>query len=165
MSDRPGTANISAFGRPSAEEHARLLRQFGDLPLRGRAWPRWIALIGWVIMALIALRLLSVLQGPADALPLPVLISVLACFIALVWMNMHMWTSSTEISEWGIRQSWITRREIPWEQIHSTKFIPLLASKKLVCFVQKGRPVVFQAGTPQLQAAFAHISLVYRKRP
>jgi len=86
------------------------------------------------------------------------------CFIALLWMSAHMWTSVTEISDQGIRQSWIMRREVAWTDIQSTKFIPLLASKKLVCFVQKGRPVTFQAGTPELQAAFARISLVYRKR-
>lgn len=106
-----------------------------------------------------------VLQLSGDkALSALVLASVFVCFAALLWMSAHMWTSITEISEWGIRQSWISKREIAWEDIHSSKFIPLFASKKLVCFVQKGRPIVFQAGTPELQAAFARISLVYRKR-
>lgn len=151
--------------RPSPEEHAELIQQLGTLPLRGRAWPRWIAAIAWLIMALIAIRLIIVLQlGNDYQLPFMVVISLLVCFAALLWMSVHMWTSVTEISEWGIRQSWITKREVSWENIHSSKFIPLFASKKLVCFVQKGRPVVFQAGTPELQAAFARISLVYRKR-
>lgn len=151
--------------RPSPEEHADLIQQLGQLPLRGRAWPRWIAAIAWLIMALIAVRLIIVLQlGDNHQLPFLVIVSLLVCFAALLWMSVHMWTSITEISEWGIRQSWITKREVSWEDIHSSKFIPLFASKKLVCFVQKGRPVTFQAGTPELQAAFARISLVYRKR-
>jgi hypothetical protein len=79
-------------------------------------------------------------------------------------MSWAMWTSVTEISTWGIRQSWITRREVAWADIQSTKFIPLFASKKLVCFVTQGRPLFFQAGTPELQAAFARISLVYRRK-
>lgn len=156
---------MSPFGRPSPEEHAALMAQITPLPLRGRAWPRWISGIAWLIMALIAVRLFLVLQLPAErALPGMVIFSVLVCFAALIWMSVYMWTSVTEVSDWGIRQSWITRREVPWEEIQSTKFIPLFSSKKLVCFVQKGRPVVFQAGTPELQAAFARISLVYRKK-
>lgn len=157
---------MSPFARPSAEEHATLLAQMAPLPLRGRAWPRWIAALSWLIMALIVSRLVMVLQMPAEqALPMTVLASVMVCVGALLWVSAHMWTSTTEISEDGIRQTWLTRREVQWSEIQSTKFIPLLATKKLVCFVQKGRPVVFQAGTPELQAAFARISLVYRKRP
>ena len=156
---------MSPFGRPDPEEHEALMAQLGPLPLRGRAWPRWIAVIAWVIMALIAVRLFLVLQLSADrALPLPILASLGVCFIALLWMSAGMWTSVTEISDWGIRQSWILRREVSWSELQSTKFIPLFASKKLVCFVQKGRPVTFQAGTPELQAAFARISLVYRRK-
>lgn len=151
--------------RPSPEEHDELMQQLGTLPLRGRAWPRWIAAIAWLIMALIAVRLIIVLQLNNEYnLPFLVIASLLVCFAALLWMSVHMWTSITEISQWGIRQSWITKREVSWEDIHTSKFIPLFASKKLVCFVQKGRPVTFQAGTPELQAAFARISLVYRKR-
>jgi hypothetical protein len=156
---------MSPFDRPTPEEHAALLAQITPLPLRGRAWPRWIGVIAWLIMAFIAVRLVIVLRlAPEISLPLPVIASLLVCFAALLWMSWHMWTSVTEISDWGIRQSWISRREVAWSEIQSTKFIPLFASKKLVCFVQKGRPLVFQAGSPELQAAFARISLVYRKK-
>ena len=141
------------------------MAQLAPLPVRGRAWPRWIAALAWLFMAVIAIRLVIVLQlSPDRALPAPVLLALGVCFIALLWMSAHMWTSVTEISDHGIRQSWVSRREVAWTDIQSTKFIPLFASKKLVCFVQKGRPVTFQAGTPELQAAFARISLVYRKR-
>ncbi|MFA7438205.1 hypothetical protein [Castellaniella sp.] len=154
-----------ALARPTPEEHAHLLHQIGPLPLRGRAWPRWIAAIAWLVMALILWRLGAALQlKGTQALPMLVIVSVAVCLGALLWMSAHMWTSITEISQYGIRQSWITRREVSWPEIQSTRFIPLIATKKLVCFVQKGRPVVFQAGTPELQAAFARISLVYRKR-
>ncbi|MER1940422.1 MULTISPECIES: hypothetical protein [unclassified Castellaniella] len=156
---------MSPFDRPTPEEHAELLSQIGPLPLRGRAWPRWIAGVAWLIMAVIAFRLFVVLGQAAELnLPWTVWLSLLVCFAALLWMSWHMWTSETEISDWGIRQTWISRREVPWSEIQSTKFIPLFASKKLVCFVQKGRPMVFQAGNPQLQSAFARISLVYRKK-
>lgn len=156
---------MSPFDRPTPEEHAALLAQIAPLPLSGRAWPRWIGVIAWLLMALIAVRLFTVLWlSPETALPMPVIASLVVCFGALLWMSWHMWTSVTEISDWGIRQSWISRREVSWTEIQSTKFIPLFASKKLVCFVQKGRPVFFQAGSRELQTAFARISLVYRKK-
>ncbi len=151
--------------RPSPEEHAALMAELGPLPLRGRAWPRWIAAIAWIIMALIGIRFFMVLELSSDnSWSLLVFASIFVCYGALLWMSAHMWTSETEISEWGIRQSWITKREVSWQDIQSSKFIPLVASKKLVCFVQKGRPIVFQAGSKELQTAFARISLVYRKR-
>ncbi|WP_269496593.1 hypothetical protein [Castellaniella sp. S9] len=156
---------MSPFAKPSPEEHAELLAQIGALPLRGRAWPRWIGVIAWLIMLLILARLIATASSEAGQQIAPMVAgAALVCVAALLVMAWGIWTSETEISEYGLRQSWITRREVPWEQIQSTKFIPLVASKKLVCFVQKGRPVTFQAGTPELQAAFARISLVYRRR-
>lgn len=153
------------FAGPSPEEHRELLTQIGALPLRGRAWPRWIGVLAWLIMGVIGVRLITTASSEAGQNISPMVAgAVLVCFAALLVMAWGIWTSVTEISEYGLRQSWITRRELPWDQIQSTKFIPLVASKKLVCFVQKGRPVTFQAGTPELQAAFARISLVYRRR-
>ncbi|MER1967466.1 hypothetical protein [Castellaniella sp. GW247-6E4] len=157
---------MTPFAKPTPEEHAELLARIGPLPLRGRAWPRWIGVLAWLIMLLIAGRLMVTASSAAGQQVSPmVAAAVLVCFAALLVMSWGIWTSVTEISEYGLRQSWVTRREIPWDQIQSSKFIPLVASKKLVCFVQKGRPVTFQAGTPELQAAFAHISLIYRRRP
>ncbi len=156
---------MTPFARPTPEEHAELLAQIGTLPLRGRAWPRWIGVLAWLIMLLIAGRLIATASSPAGQQVGPMVAgAVLVCFAALLVMTWGIWNSVTEISEYGLRQSWITRREVSWDQIQSTKFIPLVASKKLVCFVQRGRPVTFQAGTPELQAAFARISLVYRRR-
>lgn len=156
---------MTPFAKPTPEEHAELLSQIGALPLRGRAWPRWIGVVAWLIMVLIVARLIATASSEAgQQIPPMVAGAALVCVVALLVMAWGIWTSQTEISEYGLRQSWITRREVPWDQIQSTKFIPLVASKKLVCFIQKGRPVTFQAGTPELQAAFARISLVYRRR-
>lgn len=151
--------------RPSPEEHATLLAELGELPLRGRAWPRWIAVLAWVILALITLRLVTTAASPAgQQVGAAIAASVLLCYVGLIVVAWHMWTSETEISRQGITQTWIRRRAANWGDIQSTRFIPLFASKKLLCFMQKGRPVVFQAGTPELQAAFARISLVYKRR-
>uniref|UniRef100_UPI00333E2B74 hypothetical protein n=1 Tax=Castellaniella defragrans TaxID=75697 RepID=UPI00333E2B74 len=156
---------MTPFARPTPEEHAALLAQIGPLPLRGRAWPRWIGILAWLVMLLIAARLIATASSAAGQQVAPAVAgAVLLCFAALLVMTWGIWTSVTEISEYGLRQRWITRREVPWDQIQSAKFIPFVASKKLVCFIQKGRPVTFQAGTPELQAAFARISLVYRRQ-
>src|SRR3546814_17032550 len=76
-----------------------------------------------------------------------------------------MMVSETRITETGIEQSWFTRRKVAWDDIQFAKFIPLVASKRLVCFTATGHPVVFQAGPRELQIAFARIAVVYRRRP
>ncbi len=92
--------NLSPFGRPSPEEHQALMAQIEPLPLRGRAWPRWIAAIAWIIMAVIAVRLIIVLQLAAgQALPMPVIASLVVCFGALLGISVHMWTSVTGVSD------------------------------------------------------------------
>lgn len=151
--------------RPTPEEHAALLAEIGTLPLHGRAWPRWIGVLAWLILAAIAVRLIVTASSPAgQQVSGAIAGSIMVCYVALIVMAWYMWVSTTEITEHGIRQTWITRREASWNDIQSTRFIPLMSSKKLLCFMQKGRPVVFQAGTPELQAAFARISLVYSRR-
>jgi hypothetical protein len=90
--------------------------------------------------------------------------SIVLCFIGLLVLARYMLVSVTSIDETGIQQSWLGRREIAWEDIQFAKFVPLLASKRLICFTRRGRPVVFQAGTRELQVAFARIALVYRRR-
>lgn len=90
--------------------------------------------------------------------------SILLCFLGLIVLARYMLISETRITHRGIEQSWITRREVAWEDIQFAKFIPLVASKRLVCFTTRGRPVVFQAGTRDLQVAFARIALVYRRQ-
>src|SRR3546814_8580175 len=86
--------------------------------------------------------------------------SIIVCYIGLLILARYMHVSETSITETGIQQSWLSRREVSWEDIQFVKFIPLLASKKMICFLGRGRPVVFQAGTKELQIAFARISLV-----
>src|SRR3546814_8291955 len=115
--------------------------------------------------SVITYKLSSTAASPAgQQVSATITASILLCYVALIVVAWHMWTSETEINQQGIRQTWIKRREANWNDIQSTRFIPLLSSKKLLCFMQKGRPVVFQAGPPELQDAFARISLVYQRR-
>lgn len=150
---------------PSEAERSQLFESIGPLPLRGVAWPKWIKILAWLILAFIGLMIAQTAAGPTGRNVSPLVAgSILLCYLALIVLARYMLISETRITHKGIEQSWITRREIAWEDIQFAKFIPLVASKRLVCFTGKGRPVVFQAGTRELQIAFARIALVYRRQ-
>jgi len=153
------------FNRPSAQEHAALIEELGPLPVQGAAWPSWVKILVWVVVALIGVQIIRVataLQGqPVN----PVMAgSILVCFCGLLLVARVMAVSQTRITPEGIEQTWLTRRAIAWEDIQFAKFVPMIASKRLICFTGRSRPVVFQAGTRELQLAFARIAVVYRRR-
>lgn len=157
--------SLPAQLKPSPEEHAQLLQDIGPLPLQGMAWPKWIKVLAWVVLAFIGIQITRIAASPVGQNISPMVSgSIIVCFIGLVILARYMTVSETRITESGIQQSWLGRREVAWEDIQFAKFIPLVASKRLICFVPRGRPVVFQAGTKELQVAFARISLVYRRR-
>lgn len=143
-----------------------VLEALGPLPLSGVAWPGWIKIMAWCVLALIGAKLIHTAIGTTGQDIQPVVAaSVTITFMALVVVARYMQTSVTTITSEGIEQTWITRRSIGWDDIQFAKFIPLFASKRLVCFTGRGRPVIFQGGTKELQIAFAQISLAYRRRP
>ncbi|HEY9573462.1 MAG TPA: hypothetical protein VIR76_10115 [Pusillimonas sp.] len=154
-----------AHQKPSQEEHAQLLSELGPLPLRGMAWPKWIKVLACVVLLFIGVLIARTAASPVGQNISPLVAgSIMVCFAGLVVLARYMLISVTNINEAGIQQSWLGRREVAWEDIQFAKFIPLVASKRLICFTTRGRPVVFQAGTKELQVAFARISLVYRRR-
>ena len=150
---------------PGAEERAALLQEIGPLPLRGPAWPTAIKIMAWVVLLIVAMQITRVATGPHrhDVSPVAAAV-VLICFLALLIVARFMLVSETRITQDGIEQSWIRQRRIAWDDILFVRFIPMLTSKRLICFSRSGRPVVFQAGTRELRAAFARIAQVYRRR-
>ena len=147
------------------DRHQRLLSAIGPLPLEGAAWPKWVRWLAWLILALVVFRLAQTAASPAgEMVSTTIKASIVVCVMGLAVLARYMHTSITRITENGIEQSWVGRREIAWNEISFVKFIPLIASKKLICFTRRGRPVTFQAGTRELEIAFAHIALVYRRR-
>jgi hypothetical protein len=117
------------------------------------------------ILALIGLQIVQVAGSPAGKGISPwVAASILVCYCGLVVLARFMLVSETTISADGISQTWLGKRQVSWENLQFARFVPLPASKRLICFQSRGRPVVFQAGTRELQIAFARISLVYRRR-
>lgn len=142
-----------------------MLEEIGPLPLKGMAWPRWIKVLAWAVLLFIAVQIIRTASSPVGQNISPVVAgSVILCFLGLVVLARYMLVSETSINETGISQSWISRREVAWDDIQFAKFVPLVASKRLICFTTRGRPVVFQAGTRELQIAFARIALVYRRK-
>lgn len=151
---------------PTAQEHTALMHELGALPIRGMAWPTWTKVVVLLVLILIAAQLFSMATGPASHHVSHAVAAILiAGFLALVVAARFMMISETQVTEAGIEQSWFSRRHVAWDDIQYAKFIPLLASKRLVCFTATGRPVIFQAGTRPLSIAFARIAIVYRRRP
>lgn len=151
--------------RPSPQDQQQLLEEIGPLPLEGPAWPTRVKWLAWLVLALVVFRLVQTAASPAgEAVATAVKISVLACVLGLGVLARTMHTSVTRITENGIEQSWLGRKEITWNDISFVKFVPLIASKRLICFTSRGRPVTFQAGSRELEIAFARIALVYKRR-
>ena len=151
--------------RPSAQEHAALIQELQPLPIVCTSWPRWIKIASWFMLIIIGIQFINTATSPAGQNVNPyIAASVTLCYAALLVMARYMTTSRTRITEEGIEQSWITRRAVKWEEIQFAKFIPLISSKKLMCFTGRGRPFIFQGGTKELQIAFARIALVYKRR-
>src|SRR5690606_5059512 len=155
----------SLYAAPTAEEREALLCEIGPLPLSGQAWPDWVRILAWIILAIIGVQIVSsAIRLPPGQVSTMLGAIVVLCFLRLVLVSWHMQKSITTIDETGLRQTWITRREVAWQDIQFAKFVPLMFSKRLVVFTQRGRPVVFQGGTRELQIAFAKISLLYRRQ-
>ena len=115
--------------------------------MSGQAWPDWVRILSWVILAVLGVQAVTSAIGAPDALEaLPAVLAGL-CFAALLFVAWHMQTSITTIDERGLRQSWYRRREVAWEDVRQARFVPMLFSKRLVIFTHSGRPVIFQGGT------------------
>ncbi len=141
----------------------RLLDTLGPLPLKGRSWPRAIALLAWALLGgligWLGWRAEAIYTALDPTLHSPLTISVMACLLGLGIIAYYMWVGHTTITEQGIEQDWIMKRHIAWTEIRMVKFVPLLFSKRLICFPQRGRPIIFHAGQRELEIAFAHIAL------
>lgn len=156
---------IGSTQRPDLQEQQKLLEEIGPLPVEGPAWPQKVKWLAWIVLALVVFRLIQTAASPAgEMVGTAIKISVLLCVLGLFVLARTMHTSVTRITEKGIEQSWLGRKEIAWEDISFVKFVPLIASKRLICFTARGRPVTFQAGSRELEIAFARIALVYRRR-
>ena len=122
-----------------------MLKDLGQLPIQGRSWPKWVAAGAWIVLALIGVRFALVASSPQGAAISPVLAGCLVLlFTGLILIAWHMWHGVTTIDQNGIRQNWIMKREVQWQDIHFAKFVPLFNSKRLICFTRRGRPVIFQ---------------------
>lgn len=152
---------MTSFAEPSNQQ--QLLTTLAPLPISGRSWPRGIAALAWAFIALIMGW--ALLRAPqwSDAVPQPVLLSLLICFLGLCVIAYYMGLGQTRITTQGIEQDWIFQRTISWDEIRMAKFVPLLFSKRLICFPHRGRPVIFHGGERAVEIAFAHIALAYAR--
>lgn len=149
----------------TAQEQAQLKDNLGALPISGQAWPKWVKWVALAVMSLVLMQAgITVQKTGVEALMNIGGLFLLMVFIGLAFITYFMQHSVTTIDEEGIRQSWYSKREVKFSEMSFAKFVPMLASKRLIVFVKKGRPIVFQAGTKDLQMAFAKISLQFKDR-
>jgi hypothetical protein len=148
---------------PSSLQQAALLQEIGPLPLSGQAWPDWVKILAWILLAALGWEIVTTLiRLSTDNVHPAMLAVVLVCFLGLAVIAWFMQTSITTIDTDGLRQSWLTRREIAWQDIRSARFVPLMFSKRLIVISRTGRAHVFQGGTRELEKAFMRIAATYR---
>lgn len=149
----------------TAQEQAQIKEKLGALPLRGMAWAHWVKIVAIAVLLLVVVQAgVTIAKAGVPALMNMAGFALLLVFVGLAFTTYHICKSQTVISQEGLQQSWITKRQVKWENITFAKFVPLLASKRLVVFVKAGRPIAFQGGTQELQTAFALISLQFKNR-
>lgn len=156
----------SATAEPTASpggERAALLDEL-DLPVSGPAYRPVVKFAAWVVLGVLTLQILRVaLRIPAQSLDQALTFTVVFCYIGLAVLTVAMQRSIVTIDRRGLRQTWILRRDVAWEDIHFVKFIPYPLGKRLMIF-QRGRFISMQAGCRELEIAFARIALVYRRK-
>lgn len=143
-------------------KQTEVFEKIGPLPIYGRSWPLAIALLAWAVLIIIGARLLFLLNTQAENIALVLMLSIGVAYLGMLVMAYYMLVGRTTIHENGIHQQWIVKRDIAWQDVKFAKFVPLFFSKRLICFTQRGFPIVFQGASRDLEIAFAHISLIYK---
>ncbi|KAG1230896.1 hypothetical protein G6F68_019249 [Rhizopus microsporus] len=114
---------------PAEQDRAALLREIGPLPLSGQAWPAWVRILAWVILAVLGVQVVTTaIRAPAQPFDTVLAVVVVLCFVGLLFVSWHMQTSITTIDDRGLRQTWFTRREVAWEDVRYARFVPMLAA-------------------------------------
>lgn len=147
----------------SAQERAALIEELAP-PVQGPAYRRSVKFAAWAVLAVLTLQVVAAgLNAPAQSLGSAFGVTVVFCYVGLALIAWAMQRSVVTIDEHGVRQTWLLRREVPWEDMQYVKFIPFPLGKRLMVF-HRGRFTTFQAGSRELEIAFARIALVYRRR-
>ncbi len=134
-----------------------------NLPLRGRSWPKYIAILAWVVIALLGLRLGFVATYYGAQVATSLIACIVFAYFGMIVVAYFMLVGHTTITHNGIKQEWIMKRELEWDDLKFAKFVPMFFSKRLICFTKRGRPIVFQGASQELQIAFAQIALAHRR--
>lgn len=161
----PNSSNEASPKNPSAEPTAQIDIGIGPLPICGRAYAPGLRLAAVGIFMAMLLQVYLV----AQELPLEQISPLMAgitgfCILGMALIVYYMQISEVTIDEDGIRQTWIIKREVRWEQIQSVRFMPLLFGKRLMVLSTHGRYVMFQSGESRLSEAFAHLALRFRRK-
>ena len=161
----PSSLSEASPTSSSSEATPKIDIGMGPLPIRGRAYAPGLRLAAVGVFLAMLLQVYLVAQElPWDQIS-PLMAGVTGfCILGMALIVYYMQISEVTIDEEGIRQTWIIKREVRWEQIQSVRFMPLLFGKRLMVLSSHGRYVMFQSGEPRLSEAFAHLALRFRRK-
>nr|MBF0683619.1 hypothetical protein [Pseudomonas sp.] len=146
-----------------AARRAALLEEL-NLPISGSAYRKPVKIAAWIVLGLLTAQLISVATRlPTENLNQALTLTVVFCYVGMAVITVAMQRSVTTIDADGLRQTWVMRREIAWEDINFVKFIPYPLGKRLMIFNRGGRFITLQAGSRDVEVAFARIALVYKR--
>src|SRR5690606_5120740 len=112
-------------------QRAALLKEL-DLPVSGQAYRKPVKMAAWIVLGLLTVQLVSVATRlPTENLNQALTLTVLFCYVGMAALTVAMQRSVTTIDETGLRQTWIMRREVAWEDINFVKSIPYPLGKRL----------------------------------
>ncbi|MCW0206975.1 MAG: hypothetical protein OJK14_07740, partial [Achromobacter sp.] len=67
---------------PAPEDHAALLRAIGPLPLSGQAWPDWVRILTWVVLAVLGVQVVTTaIRAPSQPYDTLLIAAVALCFL------------------------------------------------------------------------------------
>jgi hypothetical protein len=83
--------------------------------------------------------------------------------VAMVGSYWFFLRSTTTIDVKGIRQSGLTEKKVEWGEFYSARVLGPPFARRLMVRTNNGRFRFFFGGSPELLAAFARITQVYRR--
>ena len=126
----------------TAAPHQALFDTLGPLPVTGRSWPKPIALLAWIIIAIIGARLGFIATSYGDQVATPLIASVVLAYTGMIVVAFYVDRSPPSPNTASNRI--VLKRELSWDELNSPNLCRFFL-KRLICFPKRGRPIVFKA--------------------
>ena len=123
------------------------------------------AMLLWIAVSLYNTPLLGVVGSYGFGVKMG-LLALLFVLLTSYWFFM---TGKTELSSQGVRQDWIWRKQMAWNEVKSARFLGLpgmawLIPPRLMLRGDSGMYVVYNGGSRELHEAFARATVAVQTR-